>query len=511
MSPVAAGGLVVVVALLVTYFGFTKAIPFRHHFTIKAAFASANNIKKGSPVRIAGVNVGKVTGVSFLHAGESAAVVDMTVSDAGLPIHKDATVQIRPRIFLEGNFFVDLHPGSPSAPTLGDGDMLPVQQTSDPVQLDQVLSVLHTATRSDLQKLLSELSTGFSGRGGADFNRSIPFQGPAYRSNSIVNDALLGQDQHDLSNYIKSAGAVAQATDANPVALQGLFRDFNTFAGALAAQDTNLAAAIGELPNTLRVGRPALLAVNNALPHVNAFAKDFDPAARSSLPAIQASIPLTQQLRLLVSKPELEGLVADLRPTVPALTRLNIASVPLLEQTRAASSCQTNVILPWSHKTINDKQFPAYGPVYTETPKSLPGVGGESRSADANGRWFRVLLIAPNFVSPAPNNQIMLSGEQIAGNNPPLPANRPVLRSDVPCETQQPPNLDTTPGPPPAGQQRITAPTSPAARAFMAKAQSEAIGLARNMLKTEGLSGSLKVSDKTITGDTIPQLRSGSG
>jgi hypothetical protein len=169
------------------------------------------------------------------------------------------------------------------------------------------------------------------------------------------------------------------------------------------------------------------------------------------------------------------------------------------------------VILPWSHKTINDKQFPAYGPVYTETPKSLPGVGGESRSADANGRWFRVLLIAPNFYSPAPNNQIMLSGEQIAGNNPPLPANRPVLRSDVPCETQQAPNLDTQPGPPPAGQQRITAPTTPAARAFMAKAQSEAIGLARNMIKTEGLSGKLKVSDKTITGETIPKLRSMSG
>ena len=45
-----------------------------------------------------------------------------TVDDEGLPIHKDATVTIRPRLFLEGNFFLDLQPGSPSAPDLSSGD-----------------------------------------------------------------------------------------------------------------------------------------------------------------------------------------------------------------------------------------------------------------------------------------------------------------------------------------------------------------------------------------------------
>ncbi len=38
-------------------------------------------------------------------------VVTMEIDDDGLPIHKDATAKIRPRIFLEGNFFVDLQPG----------------------------------------------------------------------------------------------------------------------------------------------------------------------------------------------------------------------------------------------------------------------------------------------------------------------------------------------------------------------------------------------------------------
>ena len=45
----------------------------------------------------------------------------MEIESRGLPIHTDATVKIRPRIFLEGNWFVELQPGSPSAPTLSSG------------------------------------------------------------------------------------------------------------------------------------------------------------------------------------------------------------------------------------------------------------------------------------------------------------------------------------------------------------------------------------------------------
>ena len=58
--------------LIGVYLGFTKSIPFRHHYTVKAAFKSANNLRKASPVRIAGVEVGKVTKVERAHKGEQA-------------------------------------------------------------------------------------------------------------------------------------------------------------------------------------------------------------------------------------------------------------------------------------------------------------------------------------------------------------------------------------------------------------------------------------------------------
>src|SRR6476619_7898759 len=111
MSTFTVGMIALVVTLVGVYLGFTKSIPFRHHYTVTAAFLSANNLKKASPVRIAGVEVGKVTKIERASKGANGAIVTMQIQDKGRPIHEDATFKIRPRIFLEGNFFVDVTQG----------------------------------------------------------------------------------------------------------------------------------------------------------------------------------------------------------------------------------------------------------------------------------------------------------------------------------------------------------------------------------------------------------------
>ena len=62
---------------------------------------------------------------------------------------------IRPRLFLEGNFFLDLRPGSPSAPDLSSGGDIPVSQTATAVQLDQILTSLQKGNRTDLKQALA--------------------------------------------------------------------------------------------------------------------------------------------------------------------------------------------------------------------------------------------------------------------------------------------------------------------------------------------------------------------
>ena len=509
MSNFKAGALALVIIVIGTYLGFTKSIPFRHHYTIKAVFASANNIKPNSPVRIAGINVGKVTDVEPVHPGEQASVVSMRIDNKGLPIHKDATLYIRPRIFLEGNFFVDLHPGSPSQPTVSDGDTLPINQGHAPVQLDQILTSLQTNTRSDLKKLLKGLGKGLAGQGGAGFNRSIHYWAQAYKGSAIVNDATLGLFEHDLSNYIKNAGTTAAALDRNPAALKNLITDFNTTAAALAAKDRALGQAIHELPRTLHAGLPALSALNASFPPLRRFIKDFRPAVRSSGPALKASTPFITQARLLVRNSELRGLVHDLKPAVPPLTSLNQVSVPLYDQVRPAASCNNEVIIPWSHDKISDATFPTNLQVYQEATKPLGGLAGESRSGDANGQWFRVLLSGGNYAYPMGTNGFFLTTAPIEGVNPPIPADYPYLplKPDVPCETQQSPDLRTVPGPAPAGRRANLG--TPALQAAYAKIQAKAVSWLQGVVKHQGDLGKLRVSSVPATLNTLKTILHG--
>ncbi len=149
----------IVITAIVVYFGFTKHIPFKHGFRLKAVFATAVNISPKSPVRIAGVDVGKVT--SIKREGNTG-VVTMEITKDGLPIHRDATLKIRARILLEGNWFVDLQPGTPTSPMRLLRLHVPITQTSDPVQLDQVLDALNTDTRANLQTLLIEFGSALT-------------------------------------------------------------------------------------------------------------------------------------------------------------------------------------------------------------------------------------------------------------------------------------------------------------------------------------------------------------
>jgi virulence factor Mce-like protein len=506
------GLIAIVLTVAITYFGFMKSVPFRHHYTVSAMFKTSNNVKKDSAVRIAGVNVGKVTKVTLLHPGEDAAArVDMRIQKAALPLHSDATFKIRPRIFLEGNFFVDINPGTPSAPVTDDGHVFPVQAGTAPVQLDQITTSLNAYTRKDLQKLLRELSSGLNHGGATGYNRSIKYWEPAYKNGAMVSDATLGQAEHDLSGYIKNAGTVAAALDRFPNQLKSLVADLNTTAHAFAVRDSQLEAAINELPRTLSAALPALRELNDSFPSVRRFVRNFRPATRSSGPAIDATLPLVKQLRGAVSKPELRGLVGDLRPTVPNLARLNKTTVPLYDQVSLLGNCQNDVIIPWSHDKIQDAAFPAAGKVYEEAPKGLTGLSGESRSGDANGQWFRVLLTGGQYAYPTNQGQFLFSGRPIEGANPPVTTERPALRPDVPCETQQPPDLRTVPTPPPSGGRKVQPSNSAEAVAFRTKAMEDAVKWLRKEVDEQGLNNQLRVEDHQLTASELHAGLSGLG
>jgi phospholipid/cholesterol/gamma-HCH transport system substrate-binding protein len=452
MSLFKAGLIGIVVIVVFTYLGFNKfALPFQSHFTVHALFPNANGLRTDSLVRIAGVNVGKVTGISKVN-GSQAANVTLQIDDQGLPIHRDATFAIRPRIFLEGNFFVDVSPGTPSAPAVHDGETFPVQQGSNPVQIDQVLNALQSDTRHNLQILLKEYGSAIT-QAATDYNASIQYWLPAYKYGSEVNHALVGLQPHDLSAYLGKMAQVSAALDAHPQQLQSLITDFNTTANAFARQNVALENTVAELPRTLAAATPALNSLNAAFPPLRRFARALIPGVVSTGPAVDASLPFLSQLRQLVQPQELQGLTADLSTTIPALANLTAETIPFMRNgVRPASSCVQNNILPWSRLTLNDPNFNASNgfpprPVYVEAVDFLPGLAGETTSFDANGPFIRVLINAGGTVPGSSTQTLIYSMQQhlfgtavypINGAQPKLPPNgaRPPLQENVTCETQ---------------------------------------------------------------------------
>jgi phospholipid/cholesterol/gamma-HCH transport system substrate-binding protein len=440
MTPFRAGVLALVVVALFAYFGFSKSNPFSNPYEFKAVFNDVNNLKPKSPVRIAGVEVGKVTKVEPVEMGKGAAEVTMQVEDKGLPIKRDAELKIRPRIFLEGNFFVDVEPGSPSGEDLPDGGVIPVTQTAAPVQFGDLLTALQRDTRTDLQTFLREYSKGLSDGGAEGFNQAIKYWKPAYLNSSLANDATLGQDPNrDIQRLLKGQQKTFAALVKDENALKGLVTNFNVTAAAFAREDVALAQSVPALRDTLRIGYPALGSLDAALPSLRAFAHDALPGVRSSDPTLAASIPFITQARLLMSEDELRGTARVLRQTIPDLVRFDQTSVPFLRESRALSACTNNVLVPFmdlkipNPETGNEAEN-SNQPVRAQLQRGMPGLSGESRLSDGNNQFFHAGATPPgNRVRPGPPPD---------GGSMPMPH-----RPDIPCETQELPNLHAPGGP----------------------------------------------------------------
>jgi phospholipid/cholesterol/gamma-HCH transport system substrate-binding protein len=464
-NPFTVGALTLLVVIIVTYFGFTKHIPFTHGFRLNAVFESANSIRINSPVRIAGVNVGKVTDVKR-YKNTNAAEIQMEINDSGLPIHRDATMKIRPRIFLEGNFFIDLKPGTPSAPELEDNDSpVPMTQTATPVQLDEVLTALQSNARDDLQTVLQSYGGALQlkptpeldatqdpdvqGKTAAEaLNKSYDYAGDAFEGVALVNQATLGVEPHDLSKLILGLQRTTEGLGRNEEQLKDLITSFNRTMAAFASESGNLQSTIRLLPPTLQKANTAFDALNAAFPPTRAFALELIPGVEQTPATIDAAYPWIAQTEKLLSPSELGGLVQELRPTIKSLASVTDATLTLLPKVDLTNRCVTDVILPTGDVKIADGPFTTGLENYKSFWETLVALAGEGQNTDGNGMYVRFQPGGgATTISTGTSN---LSGEtlfgnaiaQPLGNRPIYPGQRPPYKPDEPCYKQQLPDLN---------------------------------------------------------------------
>ncbi|HEX3690513.1 MAG TPA: MlaD family protein, partial [Solirubrobacteraceae bacterium] len=407
VSNFAAGAVAAVAILAVCYLVFGGSLPFGGApFEVNATFTVETQLHLGSPVRIAGVNVGTVTAVKRVGGSSSAAVATMSIQQSGLPIHADATADIRPRLFLEGNFYVDLHPGTPGAPVVSSGATLPASQTTGPVQLDRVLSALRSNTRADLQTLLRGLGQSFNGRptaaedatqdpsvqgltAGQALNRSLKYAAGAFKASTIVNAALLGSQAHDLSGVVAGSAHTFSALASAQNHLADLVSTFNATMGALAARQDDLSSTIALLPPFLRAANSALGPLQASFGPTQRFAEALTPSVKQTAPTITAGLPWLAQSEALLSPQELGGLLDALTPAVQGTSSTLISSKALLRGSDALARCFVHTVIPTGNERIQDPPLTTGLQDYQELFQSAVGLAGISQSFDGNGRYVR--------------------------------------------------------------------------------------------------------------------------
>ena len=475
VNPVRAGAIALLLVTVGTWLAFTKALPWRDPFQFNAVFQTSNNVRLDSPVRIAGVNVGEVVAVEREEDSDLVRVT-MEVEEKGLPIRRDATLKIRSRIFLEGNFFVDLTPGTPSEDELEDGDTIPVTRTATPVQLDELLTALQTNDREALQDLLNGLGDGLSGEPTAaddrdahpitrgetaakSLNDSLDHAPDSLRGSADVNRALLGTEPHDLSKLIAGLDKVTTALGTNEEQLKDLITNFNRFFSSFAAEEENLNEAIRLLAPTVENARDSLTSLNDALPDLAGFARDLTPGVQETQRTIRAVTPWLGQAEQLFSRSELGGLLRSLRPATASLATAAAESRGFLRETNLTSRCFNEVILPAGDTVIQEGPFTTGASVFKEFWYVMVAFASEAQGFDGNGSYVNTAtaggdnLIRTGKLQDRPRNRDILFGHGLTrplGTRPKRPARKPRYEPDRACHRNAPPNLNgpaASPGP----------------------------------------------------------------
>lgn len=468
LSNVAIGAITVLVVIIGPYLAFTKHIPFTGHgYTANAVFENAVKISKRSPVRIAGVDVGQVL---HIEPHGNATKVVFTVEDSGRPIKEDAAATIRPRTFLEGNFFIDLDPGSPSSEELPSDGTIPVTRTGTSVQLDQILTSLQSPQRADLIEVLDQygskalmskpsrledlvLDPAARGLTGAEaLRRTFDWGGQAGKNVSYVTEAFRGTEPQDLRRLISGAARTFGALSADPEKLQGLITNFNTFTGALASEAANLTRTVELLGPTLDTAETALVDLNSSLPGLRGWALAMTPSVKRLPDAIEASKPWFEQALPLLSQSELGGFANLTRRTIPGLAGAAQAGLSTTREMDLLGRCTTDVLVPTGDQVIQS-DFGTGQPSSRDFFYMMAQVVGETQNFDGNGKYLRAIAGGGDKLVEISNDVFkhlnsltdsvnFANVVEVPIGTQPTMGTRPPKRPEVACHTNQVPDLN---------------------------------------------------------------------
>jgi virulence factor Mce-like protein len=405
--PLIIAAVMIIVPVAVVYYAFTHKFPFlTHNYTDYAIVSNSVNVRPGAPVRIAGINVGTVSGVS---ADGDATKVAFNINPEGRPIHTDATMVIRDRLFLEGSYYLELEPGSPSAPTAPKGFTIRESNTAEPVQFFQLLATFDSAARASLQNLLKTTNVAFSpsagqaesDSGAGALKQAVPELTPDLKDAALISQSLTGTHADDVQTFLSSTATLTGTLAEHRTQLADMLTKLDVVAGTLSGEDGALSATINGVDQTLKTTPAALRAINRSLVPADKLAAALTPALQQSPQLVSG---LNAQLRAVnnVIKPgQRTQLISSLHTLLVNIPTVLAQTANFFPATKPAADCLSEKVVPLLDETVQDGSLSTGDPVWKDIVHMLPNLSAASGNFDSNGPYLRALIGLDNQSVPS--------------------------------------------------------------------------------------------------------------
>jgi virulence factor Mce-like protein len=254
--------LIVVVAVFLSY-NANNGLPFVPTYDIKVVLPEGSGLQPSNQVRMAGTRVG-IVGSLKPHidpaTGRVTAIADLKLEKKVQPLPADTRATVL-SVSAIGLKYLELEKGH-SAKTIKAGQEIPVSQTREPVDIDQLFNMFDEKTRTAIQQNTINFGDGLAGRG-LELNDTIHTLRPLL-AHGIPVLHNLASPQTDLRGLFEGLDRPAEQTA--PVAAQNaaLFSEQDTFFTAFASVAKSLEEAT-------EGGPAALEQATYSLPHEAAF------------------------------------------------------------------------------------------------------------------------------------------------------------------------------------------------------------------------------------------------
>ncbi|WP_187369040.1 MlaD family protein [Baekduia soli] len=283
------------------------------------SFDEATQLADEADVRISGVPVGKVTSVQTNpQTGRSDATIELDRDYAPMP--SDARAILRQKTLL-GETYVELTPGTPSAPKIPDNGRLAQSRVAPTVELDEILRTFDPETRKAFQTWIQAQAQSVDGRG-ADLNAALGNLAPFAQDTTKVLQILNGQ-KAAVRQLSRNTGEVFAALSERDGQLASLITNSNRVFSTTAQRNQELAAAFKALPTFEKESAATLERITRFSDNANPVVTALRPAARELSPTLQATAKLA---------PDLRALFTNIGPLVDASKRGLPATQQFLDQ-----------------------------------------------------------------------------------------------------------------------------------------------------------------------------------